>query len=33
MTTAPNVPAAMCADIGIDEQWYIQMPGAVAVNR
>ena len=33
MTTAPYMPAAMCALIGIVEQWYIQTPGPVAVNR
>ena len=30
MTTAPNRPLAMCADIGIVEQWYIQTPARVA---
>jgi hypothetical protein len=33
MTTAPAMPAAMCADIGIVEQWYIQMPDRRALNR
>ena len=33
MMTAPNMPLAMCMDIGIVEQWYIQMPARVAVNR
>ena len=33
MTTAPNMPLAMWADIGIVEQWYIQMPARSAVNR
>ena len=33
MTTAPNMPLAMCSDIGIVEQWYIQIPARVAVNR
>ena len=33
MITAPNMPLAMCMDIGIVEQWYIQMPALVAVNR
>jgi len=33
MITAPNIPLAMCMDIGIVEQWYIQMPARVAVNR
>ena len=26
MMTAPNMPFAMCSDIGMVEQWYIQMP-------
>lgn len=33
MTTAPNMPLAMWAEIGIDEQWYIHTPARVAVNR
>ena len=33
MTTAPKRPAAMCADIGIVEQWYIHTPARRAVNR
>ncbi len=32
MTTAPAIPAAMWAVIGIVEQWYIQMPERFAVN-
>ncbi len=32
MTTAPYMPLAMCALIGIVEQWYIQIPDRVAVN-
>ncbi len=33
MTTAPCMPAAMCAVMGMVEQWYIQMPARVAVKR
>ena len=33
MMTAPNMPLAMCMDIGMVEQWYIQIPARVAVNR
>lgn len=33
MTTAPNMPFAMCADIGTVEQWYIHTPAMVAVKR
>lgn len=33
MTTAPCMPAAMCADIGMVEQWYIQIPAREAVKR
>ena len=33
MTTAPCIPAAMCALIGIVEQWYIHTPARSAVNR
>ena len=32
MMTAPNMPFAMCSDIGIVEQWYSQIPERVAVN-
>ena len=32
MMTAPNMPLAICIDIGIVEQWYIQMPACVAVK-
>ena len=30
---APNMPLAMCMDIGRLEQWYIQIPARVAVKR
>jgi hypothetical protein len=33
MITAPCMPAEMWLDMGIVEQWYIQMPARVAVNR
>ena len=33
MTTAPYMPFPTWADIGIVEQWYIQVPALVAVNR
>jgi len=33
MITAPNMPLAMWADMGIELQWYSQMPLWVAVNR
>ncbi len=33
MITAPNMPLAMCTDIGIVEQWYSHIPARVAVNR
>ena len=33
MTTAPNMPLAMCSDMGIELQWYIQMPARVAVKE
>ncbi len=32
MTTAPNIPLAMCWDIGMVEQWYIQIPARLAVK-
>ena len=32
MITAPAMPLAMCRDIGMVEQWYIQMPERVAVK-
>ena len=33
MTTAPKSPLATWADIGMVEQWYIQIPARSAVNR
>ena len=32
MTTAPNMPLAMCVDMGAVEQWYSQMPALAAVK-
>ena len=33
MMTAPYMPLPMWCSIGMVEQWYIQIPALVAVNR
>jgi hypothetical protein len=33
VTTAQYIPAAMCSDIGIVEQWFSHAPGRCAVEE